>query len=82
MIALSHGYSPLFFGRLLQGMSGGSIGVVVPLYLAECLSPPSVARARAYFSGCSPWALSLPLVGIYFSYRVEAVAQTRRARPL
>src|ERR1700689_677216 len=23
VIALSHGYAPLFFGRLLQGMSGG-----------------------------------------------------------
>jgi len=37
VIALSHGYEPLFFGRLLQGISGGLIGVVVPLYLAECL---------------------------------------------
>src|SRR5882757_2490584 len=37
MIALAHGYGPLFFGRLLQGVSGGLIGVVVPLYLAECL---------------------------------------------
>ena len=35
VIALSHGYGPLFFGRLLQGISGGLIGVVVPLYLAE-----------------------------------------------
>src|ERR1700684_2272257 len=31
IIALSHGYEPLFFGRLLQGVSGGLIGVVVPL---------------------------------------------------
>src|SRR5580658_5747999 len=37
VIALSHGYAPLFFGRLLQGVSGGFIGIVVPLYLAECL---------------------------------------------
>src|SRR5215468_12759029 len=28
MIALAHGYGPLFFGRLLQGVSGGFIGVV------------------------------------------------------
>jgi len=41
VIALSQGYGPLFFGRLLQGMSGGLIGVVVPLYLAECLSASS-----------------------------------------
>jgi len=38
MIALAHGYWPLVFGRLLQGISGGLIGVVIPLYLAECLS--------------------------------------------
>src|SRR5436305_6404098 len=38
MIALSHGYGPLFFGRLLQGASGGFIGVVVPLSLAECVA--------------------------------------------
>src|SRR6516225_2591765 len=37
MIALSHGYGPLVTGRLLQGISAGFIGVVVPLYLAECL---------------------------------------------
>ena len=36
-IALAHGYGPLVFGRLLQGVSAGLIGVVVPLYLAECL---------------------------------------------
>src|SRR5580692_11471465 len=27
IIALSHGYSPLFMGRLLQGMSAGVIGI-------------------------------------------------------
>lgn len=44
MIALSHGYWALVGGRLLQGMSGGLIGVVVPLYLAECL--PSSDRGK------------------------------------
>src|ERR1700739_393425 len=38
VIALSHGYAPLFFGRLLQGTSGGLIGIVLPLYLADRLS--------------------------------------------
>ena len=42
VIALSHGFAPLFFGRLLQGISGGLIGVVVPLYLAECLAEARV----------------------------------------
>ena len=79
IIALSHGYGPLFFGRLLQGISGGFIGVVVPLYLAECLS----ASTRGKGTGIFQWLLTLgivaaALVGIYFSYRVAAVAQDRQ----
>src|SRR5579872_3370879 len=76
MIALSHGYGPLVFGRLLQGISAGLIGVVVPLYLAECLS----ASSRGKGTGIFQWLLTLgivaaALVGIYYSYRVAAVAQ-------
>src|SRR6201989_3018095 len=29
VIALSHGFVPLFLGRLLQGVSGGFVGIVV-----------------------------------------------------
>src|ERR1700751_5457046 len=77
VIALSQGYGPLFFGRLLQGVSGGLIGVVVPLYLAECLS----ARHRGKGTGVFQWLLTLgivaaALIGIYYSYRVETVART------
>ncbi len=76
VIALSHGYAPLFFGRLLQGMSGGLIGIVVPLYLAECLS----ASSRGKGTGVFQWMLTFgiviaALIGIYFSYRVTAFAQ-------
>ena len=83
MIALSHGYAPLFFGRLLQGISGGLIGVVVPLYLAECLAASARGKGTAVFQ----WLLTLgivvaALVGIYFSYRVEAVAKTGDAATL
>jgi len=75
VIALSHGYGPLFLGRLLQGISGGVIGVVVPLYLAECLS----ASTRGKGTGIFQWLLTLgilaaALIGIYFSYRVAGVA--------
>src|SRR6185369_6289033 len=49
VIALSHGYGPLFFGRLLQGISGGLIGVVVPLYLAECLAAANRGKGTAIF---------------------------------
>jgi MFS family permease len=83
VIALSQGYGPLFFGRLLQGISGGLIGVVVPLYLAECLS----ASSRGKGTGIFQWLLTLglvtaALVGIYYSYRVQAVALTSDAATL
>ncbi|MHB1699375.1 MAG: MFS transporter [Acidobacteriaceae bacterium] len=76
VIALSHGYGPLFLGRLLQGISGGLIGVVVPLYLAECLG----ASNRGKGTGVFQWLLTLgivaaALIGIYYSYRVEAVSR-------
>jgi MFS transporter, SP family, solute carrier family 2 (myo-inositol transporter), member 13 len=76
VIALSHGYSPLILGRLLQGLSAGLIGIVVPLYLAECLT----AAKRGQGTGIFQWLLTLgivsaALVGAYFSYRVDQVAK-------
>jgi MFS family permease len=83
VIALSHGYEPLFLGRLLQGVSAGLVGVVIPLYLAECLS----ASNRGKGTGVFQWLLTLGIVvaavvGIYFSYRVEAVAKAGDAATL
>jgi len=49
LIVLSQGFLPLFLGRLLQGMSGGVIAVVVPLYLAECLRADQRGRGTALF---------------------------------
>ena len=49
VIALADGYTPLLVGRLLQGISGGLIGVVVPLYLAECLPAAQRGRGAALF---------------------------------
>src|SRR5579864_5614764 len=76
VIALAHGYGPLVFGRLLQGTSAGLIGVVVPLYLAECLT----ASSRGKGTGIFQWLLTAgivtaALVGAYFSYRVDEVAK-------
>ena len=83
VIALSQGYAPLFFGRLLQGMSAGFIGVVVPLYLAECLCASNRGKGTAIFQ----WLLTLgivaaALVGIFFSYRVAAVQKLGDAAAL
>ncbi len=76
VIALSHGYESLVLGRLLQGISAGLIGVVVPLYLAECLA----AATRGKGTGIFQWLLTLgimtaAMVGLYFSFRVEEVAR-------
>ncbi len=76
VIALSQSYGALFTGRLLQGVSGGIVGVVVPLYLAECLP----ARDRGRGTGIFQWLLTLGIVcaaviGIYYSYRVQEIAR-------
>jgi len=82
-IALAHGYGPLVMGRLLQGVSAGLIGVVVPLYLAECLD----ASDRGKGTGIFQWLLTLgimaaALIGLYFSHQVEDVAKLGDATKL
>uniref|UniRef100_UPI002583100A MFS transporter n=1 Tax=uncultured Massilia sp. TaxID=169973 RepID=UPI002583100A len=49
LIYLSQSFVPLLLGRLLQGLSGGVIAVVVPLYLAECLPADRRGRGLALF---------------------------------
>jgi SP family myo-inositol transporter-like MFS transporter 13 len=83
VIALSHGFVPLFLGRLLQGVSGGFVGIVVPLYLAECLS----AQDRGKGTGAFQWLLTLgvfsaAVIGIYYSYRVAGLASSTTATSL
>lgn len=80
MIALAHGYGPLVFGRLLQGVSAGLIGVVVPLYLAECLT----ASKRGQGTGIFQWLLTAgiaiaALIAFLFSLQLEHVVQTGNA---
>src|SRR5271168_3378997 len=73
VIALAQGFGPLVWGRLLQGVSAGLIGVVVPLYLAECLD----ASDRGKGTGIFQWLLTLgimaaALIGLYFSHLGDA----------
>ena len=49
IIFTSQTYIPLLLGRILQGMSGGVIAVVVPLYLAECLRADTRGRGTSIF---------------------------------
>ncbi|MFD0892427.1 MFS transporter [Luteolibacter ambystomatis] len=76
MIALAHGFGPLIAGRLLQGVSAGFIGVVVPLYLAECLN----ASNRGKGTGIFQWLLTLGIVaaaviGYGFSLHLHGIEQ-------
>jgi len=75
VIALAEGYTPLLLGRLLQGISGGLIGVVVPLYLAECLGADNRGRGTAMFQLLLTIGLVVAaLIGLYQARTVEAVA--------
>jgi SP family myo-inositol transporter-like MFS transporter 13 len=83
VIALAHGYEALILGRLLQGISAGLIGVVIPLYLAECLD----ASSRGKGTGIFQWLLTFgifaaTIISLYFSNRVAAVAQLGDASKL
>jgi sugar porter (SP) family MFS transporter len=53
-------------GRLLQGVAGGFLGVVVPMYLAECLDADSRGKGTGMFQ-------LLLTVGIVFSAVVGLV---------
>ncbi len=83
VIALSGSYESLFFGRLLQGCSAGLVGIVVPLYLAECLPASKRGGGTAVFQ----WLLTMGIfvaacIGIYYSYHVADVARTASAATL
>jgi sugar porter (SP) family MFS transporter len=59
-ICMTDGNYPLFFlGRAMQGVSAGFIGVVVPMYLAECLDANSRGKGAGMFQ-------LLDFVGITF----------------
>ena len=73
IIVLSQSFLPLLLGRLLQGMSGGIMGVVIPLYLAECLSAANRGRGTAIFQ----FMLTLGIVvaaftGLFYTHRAES----------
>jgi SP family myo-inositol transporter-like MFS transporter 13 len=72
VIFLSRGFVALFLGRLLQGMSGGVIAVVVPLYLAECLSARNRGRGTAIFQFFLTFGIVMAsVIGWYFTRQAE-----------
>lgn len=82
LIALSDGYTPLLLGRLLQGISGGLIGVVVPLYLAECLRAEQRGRGAALFQLLLTIGLvAAAVIGLVQAQNVESATQAAQALP-
>jgi len=76
LIYSSQGFVPLLLGRILMGLSGGIICVVVPLYMAECLPAGIRGRGTAIFQ----FMLTLGMVaagaiGVFFTNRnAESIA--------
>jgi MFS family permease len=72
LIVISHGFALLFIGRLLQGVSGGIIAVVVPLYLAECLSAEHRGRGTAIFQFMLTFGIVIAsLTGFFYTRHAE-----------
>jgi len=73
LIVLSQGFLPLFLGRVLQGVSCGAIAVVVPLYLAECLSAKFRGRGTALFQLMLTFGIVVAAVtGFFYTRQAEA----------
>ena len=75
IICLPNGFAFLVAGRILQGAAAGLVGVVVPLYLAECLT----ADKRGFGTGMFQFMLTVGLVfaaavGLYFANHVETIS--------
>ena len=71
LIVSSNGFFSLFVGRLLQGISGGVIAVVVPLFLAESLSATTRGRGSAVFQLMLTFGI-LMAAGIGWHYTQQA----------
>lgn len=74
VICVPEGFYFLVAGRILQGAAAGLVGVVVPLYLAECLT----ADKRGFGTGMFQFMLTVGLVfaaavGLYFASHVQGI---------
>ncbi len=73
IIFTSQTYIPLLLGRILQGMSGGVIAVVVPLYLAECLKADSRGKGTSIFQFMLTFGIVVAaFVGDHYTKAAEA----------
>ena len=76
IIFTSQSYVPLLLGRILQGMSGGVIAVVVPLYLAECLRADSRGKGASIFQFMLTFGIVVAAItGDYYTKNAEAAIE-------
>ncbi|MBW8746331.1 MAG: MFS transporter [Acidobacteria bacterium] len=79
LIVLSQGFWSLLFGRILQGLSGGIIGVVIPLHLAESLPPSTRGRGSAIFQFLLTVGFVVAAgIGVHYSRGAEQVIATAK----
>lgn len=73
IIFTSQTYIPLLLGRILQGMSGGVIAVVVPLYLAECLRADTRGKGTSIFQFMLTFGIVVAaFIGDHYTKNAEA----------
>ncbi|MEO7030036.1 MAG: MFS transporter [Acidobacteriaceae bacterium] len=83
LIVLSQGFIPLFLGRLLQGMSGGVIAVVVPLYLAESLNAKNRGKGAGVFQLMLTIGIVLAAIsGLYYTHAAETAISSAAGNAL
>ena len=83
LIVISQGFVPLLLGRLLQGASGGVIAVVVPLYLAECLSAKHRGKGTVVFQFMLTVGIVIAaLTGWYYTRLAEAAITAAAGNPV
>ena len=70
-VLFENGFVMLMLGRILQGGSAGLVGVVVPMYLAECLDADSRGKGTGMFQLMLTVGLVFAaLVGLVVTYVV------------
>jgi len=83
LIVTSQGFTTLLVGRLLQGMSGGVIAVVIPLYLAESLRPESRGKGTAIFQLMVTFGVAVAATaGWFYTHQAEAAIAAAAGNPI
>ena len=81
LIYTSQGLVPLVLGRILMGLSGGVICVVVPLYMAECLPSRVRGRGTSIFQFMLTGGIAAAAaIGMVFARQHDAAIKAGRGR--